>query len=143
MTALAFEASRPKALTEIPRPCGWRVLVAMVPVEQRSSGGILLPDSHLDQKQAVATTGYVIAVGPQAYKRPDTGEIPWADPGDKVLVAKYAGQRHDIKSDARAIELRIINDDEIQAVFPIGHDHGGGVPAELPSWVMALLKSAR
>lgn len=142
MTATAFEVSRPKALTEIPQPCGWRVLVAMEPVETRSAGGILLPDSHLDQKQAVATIGYVIAVGPQAYKRADTGEIPWVSGGDKVLVAKYAGQRHDVKILHQSFELRIINDDEIQAVFPTEYDHDD-VPVELPSWVSYLLKSAR
>lgn len=143
MTALAFEASRPKSLTEIPQPCGWRVLVAMVPVEQRSAGGILLPDSHLDQKQAIATTGYVIFLGPQAYRREDTGLEPWVRPGDRVLVAKYAGQRHDIKVEGQSFELRILNDDEIQAVFPIEHDYERGVPTDLPSWVSYLLKSAR
>lgn len=142
MTATAFEVSRPKALTEIPRPCGWRVLVAMVPVETKSAGGILLPDSHLDQKQAVATVGYVLALGPRAYGREDTGREPWAVEGNRVLVAKYAGQRHDIKVDGQSFELRIINDDEIQAVFPIEYDRDD-VPVDLPSWVMTLLKSAR
>jgi co-chaperonin GroES (HSP10) len=131
MTALAFEVSRPKALTEIPQPCGWRVLVAMVPVEQRSSGGILLPDSHLDQKQAVATVGYVLALGPQAYKRADTGLEPWVISGDRVLVAKYAGQRHDTKFNGQSVELRIINDDEVQAVFPEGDYR--------PDWLVDLL----
>jgi co-chaperonin GroES (HSP10) len=134
MTALAFEATRPKTLTEIPRPCGWRVLVAMVPVEQRSAGGILLPDSHLDQKQAVATTGYIISLGPQAYQRADTGLKPWVFPGNRVLVAKYAGQRHDAKVGGQSVELRIINDDEVQAVFsPSG---------EAPDWVADLIAEA-
>jgi chaperonin GroES len=142
MTALGFEVTRPKTLTDIPQPCGWRVLVAMEPVEQRSAGGILLPDSHLDQKQAIATVGYVIAIGPRAYRREDTGNVPWAVQGDRVLVAKYAGQRHDIKIVHQSFELRIINDDEIQAVFP---DTRGALddPAELPSWVSYLLKFTR
>ena len=134
MTALAFEVTRPKTLTEIPQPCGWRVLVAMVPVETRTAGGILLPDSHLDQKQAVATTGYVISVGPRAYQRDDTGFEPWAIPGDRVLVAKYAGQRHDAKVGGQSVELRLINDDEIQAVFDAGND-----APELPAWVTEIL----
>jgi co-chaperonin GroES (HSP10) len=142
MTALAFEATRPKTLTEIPRPCGWRVLVAMEPVEIKSSGGILLPDSHLDQKQAVATVGYVISLGQQAYRRADTGTVPWTIPGDRVLVAKYAGQRHDIKILHQSFELRIINDDEVQAVF-LAEGNAGGAPGELPSWVTYLLQSAR
>lgn len=130
MTSLAYEAARPKSLTEMPRPCGWRVLVAMVPVETRSAGGILLPDSHLDQKQAVATVGYVISIGPQAYRREDTGFGPWVCPGHRVLVAKYAGQRHDARVGAQSIELRIINDDEVQAVFP---------DREPPDWVVDLV----
>lgn len=136
MTSLAFEATRPKSLTEIPRPCGWRVLVAMVPVETKSAGGILLPDQLLDQKQAVATVGYVVAVGPQAYKRADTGEIPWVVPGDKVLVAKYAGQRHDARTTGQPIELRIINDDEIQAIC---EDAG----PDTPEWVVSLVRQVR
>jgi co-chaperonin GroES (HSP10) len=140
MTALDFEVTRSKALTEIPRPCGWRVLVAMIPVETKSAGGILLPDSHLDQKQAVATVGYVIAIGPQAYQRDDTGFGPWVRPGDRVLVAKYAGQRHDARVNDRVFELRIVNDDEVQAVFEYGVF---GEPAELPAWVASLLKLAR
>jgi co-chaperonin GroES (HSP10) len=142
MTALAFEATRPKALTEIPQPCGWRVLVAMEPVETKSAGGILLPDQLLDQKQAVATVGYVISIGPQAYQREDTGFGPWVRPGDRVLVAKYAGQRHDIKVLHQSFELRIINDDEVQAVFPVEYDYAEGVPAKLPSWVTYFLQSA-
>jgi co-chaperonin GroES (HSP10) len=131
MTALAFETARAGTLAAIPQPCGWRVLVAMVPVETRSAGGILLPDSHLDQKQAVATVGYVIALGPQAYGRADTGEIPWVSPGNCVLVAKYAGQRHDAKAGGQSVELRIINDDEVQAVFP--------PTGAAPDWVADLI----
>jgi co-chaperonin GroES (HSP10) len=134
MTALGFEASRPKALTEIPQPCGWRVLVAMLPVETKSAGGILLPDSHLDKTQAVATVGYIIALGPQAYQRADTGLKPWVFPGNRVLVAKYAGQRHDTRAGSGNVELRIINDDEVQAVFsPSG---------EAPDWVADLIAAA-
>jgi chaperonin GroES len=142
MTALAFEVSRPKALTEIPRPCGWRVLVAMEPVETKTAGGILLPDHHLDQKQAVATTGYVLSIGPHAYSRDDTGFGPWVSRGDRVLVAKYAGQRHDVKVDGQSFELRIINDDEIQALFETQFDRDD-VPVEDPAWVSVLLKIAR
>jgi co-chaperonin GroES (HSP10) len=131
-TALAFETAQPKPLFEIPKPCGWRVLVAMTPVETKSAGGILLPDSHLDQKQAVATVGYVVALGPQAYRRVDTGTVPWAIPGDRVLVAKYAGQRYDAKVHGETVELRLVNDDEIQAVL---EDAGKNTP----EWVVNLI----
>ena len=32
MTALAFETARPRPLSGIPIPCGWRILIAMEPV---------------------------------------------------------------------------------------------------------------
>lgn len=134
-TALEFETARPKTLLEIPRPCGWRVLVAMTPVETKSAGGILLPDSHLDQKQAVATVGYVITLGPQAYQRADTGLEAWATSGDRVLVAKYAGQRYDAKVRGETVELRLVNDDEIQAVL---EDAGENTP----EWVVNLIRKS-
>jgi len=135
MTTLDFEIAKPKALPQIPKPCGWRVLVAMVPVENKSAGGILLPDSHLDQKQAVATIGYVIAVGPQAYQRDDTGREAWVVPGDCVLVAKYSGQRHDAKIRDQMVEFRLINDDEVQGIL----DDAG---KDTPAWVVDLVHKA-
>jgi len=135
MTTLDFEIAKPKALPQIPKPCGWRVLIAMVPVENKSAGGILLPDSHLDQKQAVATIGYVISLGSQAYQRDDTGNQAWVRPGDCVLVAKYAGQRHDAKVKGESVELRLINDDEVQAVL---QDAG----EDTPSWVLDLIQKS-
>ena len=132
-TVSRFEFAQPAGLEALPRPTGWRVMVAMKPVENKSAGGILLPDRHLDQQQAVATVGYVISSGPQAYMRDDTGNQAWAGPSDQVLVAKYAGQRHDVTIAGQKIELRILNDDEIQGVFP---------PGEVPDWVTALLTQA-
>jgi co-chaperonin GroES (HSP10) len=39
---------------------------------------------------------------------------PWCDPGDTVLISKYAGTRILVDGD----EYRVINDDEVQAVIP-------------------------
>ena len=128
-TVSRFEFAQPAGLEAIPRPTGWRVMVAMRPVENKSAGGILLPDKHLDQQQAVATVGYVVALGPTAYDRPEVGSV-WVQSGNQVLTAKYAGQRHDVTIDGQKVELRIINDDEVQGVFP---------DAEAPGWVTALI----
>lgn len=130
-TVSRFEFAQPAGLEAIPAPLGWRVMIAMRPVENRTAGGILLPDRHLDQQQAVATVGYVIALGPSAYDRPELG-YRWVAVGDSVLTAKYAGQRHDVTIDGIRIELRILNDDEIQAVFP---------PGEQPAWVKTLIEA--
>lgn len=129
-TVSRFEFAHPAGLEAIPCPTGWRVMVAMRPVETKSAGGILLPDRHLDQQQAVATVGYIVSSGPAAYNRDELGGQDWCRPGDQVLVAKYAGQRHDVSVDGQKVELRIINDDEVQGVFP---------GAEPPDWVAALI----
>lgn len=134
-TVSRFEFAQAQGLNTVPIPLGWRVMIAMQPVEQKSAGGILLPDKHLDQQQAVATVGYVIAVGSTAYDRPEMG-YQWVRPGDRVLTAKYAGQRHDVTVQGQKVELRIINDDEIQAVFD-------DAETELPAWVRSLIDRAR
>lgn len=130
-TCSRFEFAQPPGLEAIPSPTGWRIMVAMRPVENKSAGGILLPDRHLDHQQAVATVGFVVSVGPAAYNRDEVGGYPWVREGDQVLVAKYAGQRHDVTLEGQKVELRIINDDEVQGVFP---------SAEPPEWVSALIK---
>jgi chaperonin GroES len=68
------------------RPLGDRVVVKIVK-EEKSSGGILLPDNAQEKPQ----TGEVIAVGPG--KTLDNGSRQTVDVqvGEKVLFAKYSG----------------------------------------------------
>jgi len=77
--------------------------------EQKSAGGIIIPDSAKEKPQEAE----VVAVGPG--KRNDKGEItpPDVKPGDKVLIGKYAG--NEVKIDDQ--ELVIIREDEILAVI--------------------------
>lgn len=132
MTTTPFEGPQAAALKDLPLPLGWRVLVAMKPVETKTAGGIILVDT--ESKQAVATEAFVVAAGPQAYTRDDMGGTPWVYPGDRVLVAKYAGQRHDVKIDGETHEFRILNDDEIQAKL---------APIQPPAFVDGAIDAAR
>jgi chaperonin GroES len=68
------------------RPLGDRVVVKIVK-EEKSAGGILLPDTAQEKPQ----TGEVIAVGPG--KTLDNGSKQPVDVavGEKVLFAKYSG----------------------------------------------------
>lgn len=132
-TVSRFEVHVADRLTRVPIPLGWRVLIAMRPVETTTKGGIILPDQHLDAKQTVATVGYVVSLGPTAYQREEMGYRRWVAPGDTVLVAKYAGQRHDTKVDGQIVELRLINDDEVQAVF---------ADENPPAWLSLLIAAA-
>ncbi len=69
------------------KPLGDRVFVKVSPSEEKTSGGILLPDTAKEKPQV----GEVAAVGPG--KRNDDGSRSPLEikVGDQVLYSKYAG----------------------------------------------------
>ncbi len=69
------------------KPLADRVLVKVSPSEEKTAGGILLPDTAKEKPQI----GEVVATGPG--KRNDDGSISAVEvkAGDKVLYSKYAG----------------------------------------------------
>ena len=69
------------------KPRGDRIFVKVSPAEEKTAGGILLPDNAQEKPQI----GEVVAVGPG--KRNDDGSRSELDVkvGDKVLYSKYAG----------------------------------------------------
>jgi len=71
-------------------PTGGHLLVLPDKVEERTAGGIFLPQETRDKEQQAATVGTLVAVGPGAWKDLDDGE-PWAAVSDKVSYARYAG----------------------------------------------------
>jgi len=99
-------------LDKMPAPTGWRILILPYRGKGQTEGGIYLPD-QLVQEQSVSTqVGYVLKVGPLAYKDPD--KFPsgaWCEEKDWVMFARYAGSRFAIDGG----EVRILNDDEILA----------------------------
>ncbi len=77
--------------------------------EQKSAGGIIIPDSAKEKPQQAE----VVAVG--AGKRNDKGEIRALDVkiGDKILIGKYAGNEVKISDE----NYLILREDEILAVI--------------------------
>ena len=69
------------------KPLGDRVFIKVSASEEKTSGGILLPDTAKEKPQL----GEVAAVGPG--KRNDDGSFTELEVkvGDKVLYSKYAG----------------------------------------------------
>jgi chaperonin GroES len=69
------------------KPLGDRVFVKVSPAEEKTEGGIYLPDNAKEKPQI----GEVVSVG--AGKRNDDGSRcePEVKVGDKVLYSKYAG----------------------------------------------------
>jgi len=98
---------------ELPTPSGWRLLVLPFTPKEKSKGGILIAQETLDKYRIAVNCGYVIKMGPLAYKDKEKFESgPWCKEGDWVIITKYAGSRLMIDGG----ELRIINEDEVQAV---------------------------
>lgn len=94
-------------------PTGGHVLILPDPVEEKTKGGIYLPDTTRDNEQRAATMGTVIAVGAGAWLDLDDGQ-PWAKVGDHVSYAKYAGVAMKGKDEQSYV---LINDNDILAVL--------------------------
>lgn len=95
----------------IPAPTGWRILLKINEVEEKTQGGIILAEISKDTARVAAQIGQVVAMGEDCYA--DTGRFTteWCKEGDWVMIGKYAGIRFHVDGE----EYRICNDDEIIA----------------------------
>ena len=73
-------------------PTGYHVLVLPDDVEEKTESGIVLATMTIEANKDTTVTGILYKVGPTAWKGFDDG-TPWADEGDRVIYAKYAGKR--------------------------------------------------
>ena len=91
------------------RPLHDRVLVRRVEADEKTSGGIIIPDSAKEKPQE----GEVVAVGPGA--RDDNGKIQPLDvkAGDKILFGKWSGT--EIKLDGE--DLLIMKESDVLGVL--------------------------
>jgi chaperonin GroES len=95
------------------QPTGGHVLVIADEVKEKTAGGIFLPETTRENEQRAATSGTIIAIGPAAWLDLDDGQ-PWAEVGDHVNYARYAGV--EMKGmDGKFYTL--INDNDILAVL--------------------------
>jgi chaperonin GroES len=93
------------------KPLGDRVLVKPINEEEKSKGGIFLPDTVSKEKPQV---GEVLAVGPGGSDK-DGKLVPMTlKKGDKVVYAKYSGT--DIKDDADEDYL-LVSEKDILAII--------------------------
>ena len=91
------------------RPLHDRVLVRRVEEEQKTAGGIIIPDTAKEKPMQ----GEVIAVGPGA--KNDKGEVAALDvkPGDRILFGKWSGT--EVKIDGE--ELLIMKESDVMGVI--------------------------
>ena len=100
---------------QLPTPTGYRVLILPRGRSAVTEGGIQLVKDTVERDTVSSVVGYVISLGPDAYKDPvKFPEGAWCEEGEWVLFGRYAGARFKIDGG----ELRILNDDEILARIP-------------------------
>ena len=91
------------------RPLHDRVLIRRVEAEEKTAGGIIIPDTAKEKPME----GEVVSVGPGA--RGDDGKIQPLDvkAGDRVLFGKWSGT--EVKLDGE--ELLIMKESDIMGVI--------------------------
>ena len=91
------------------RPLHDRVLVRRIEEDQKTSGGIIIPDTAKEKPQQ----GEVVAIGKGA--RNDNGDITPLDvkKGDRILFGKWSGS--EVKLDGE--ELLIMKESDILGII--------------------------
>ncbi|HTJ58960.1 MAG TPA: co-chaperone GroES [Devosiaceae bacterium] len=91
------------------RPLHDRVVVRRLDSEEKTKGGIIIPDTAKEKP----SEGVVVAVGPGA--RDDSGKIiaPDVKEGDRILFGKWSGT--EVKLDGQ--DLLIMKESDIMGVI--------------------------
>ncbi len=119
MTSIALVNPLPKKeqaqkkATQLPEPKGFKLLIALPDIEEKTEGGILKASETIRNESVATVVGFVLKLGPDAYKdekRFPSG--PYCKEGDWVVFRAYSGTRVKIHDK----EFRIINDDTVEAV---------------------------
>ncbi len=94
------------------RPLHDRVVIRRIEQEEKTAGGIIIPDTAKEKPQE----GEIIAVGPGA--RGEDGTLHPLDvkPGDRVLFGKWSGT--EVKVDGE--ELLIMKESDVMGVIEAG-----------------------
>jgi chaperonin GroES len=110
------------------RPLGDRVVVRRVKEDQKTAGGIIIPETAQEKPQE----GEIIAVGPGALDDNGKRVIPEVQTGDFVLFGKWSGS--EVKIDGE--ELLIMKESDIMGVVT------GRKPTNVVSGRKTLKKAA-
>ena len=91
------------------RPLNDRILIKRIPSEEKTAGGLFIPDNAKDKPQE----GEVVAVGEGRHLENGKVRPLEVKKGDRIIFRKYAG--NEVTLDG--VEHIILREDEILAVF--------------------------
>jgi chaperonin GroES len=91
------------------RPLEDRVVIQQIEAEEKTAGGIVLPDTAKDKPQK----GKVVAVGDGRITKDGKRRELQVKVGDHVLFTSYAGEEFKVEGDKKVLLMR---EDDILAV---------------------------
>lgn len=99
------------------QPMEYNVVIRMDPVQDKSAGGIFLPETKKDRDELACDEGTLVAVSPLAFNYGDWpgGEVP-ARIGDRVLFSQYSGRIWE----REGVKYRLLKDKEVIGVVERG-----------------------
>lgn len=114
MTEAAVKISEQEFEAQLPKPVGYRLLIALPQAPETYEGTqILKTDTERNRDHIMSIIGLVVDMGEQAYS--DADRFPtgaWCQPGDYVMFRMNSGTRFKMGD----TEYRLMNDDSIEAV---------------------------
>lgn len=104
----------PDVLAKLPQPKGYRILIVVPEVEEKTKGGIIRPDVLKSKEETASIVGQVINLGPDCYGDFDRfPNGPYCKEGDWVMFRAYSGTRFKVNGK----EFRLINDDSVEGTL--------------------------
>ena len=98
---------------KLPEPVGYKILIAVPELNEKTDGGLYMPDNLKQAEETASIIGYVLKVGSVAYSDPERfPDGAWRKEGDFIIFRSYSGTRFKVMGK----EFRIINDDTVEAV---------------------------
>jgi chaperonin GroES len=93
------------------KPIGDRLIVQRVEAQEKTAGGILLPDNARTKPQR----GKVLAVGPGRLKKDGTRVPPQVKVGDTILFTTWAGDEFRERSTTN--DILVMREEDVLAVL--------------------------
>jgi len=99
--------------TQLPEPAGYKILIALPEVDEKTEGGIIKAQQTKQLEEVGSIVGFVMKLGPDAYQDKEKfPNGPYCKEGDFILMRSYSGTRFNIHDK----EFRLINDDSVEAI---------------------------
>ena len=114
MTEDAVKISDAELELQLPKPVGYRILVALPqPKDTFDGSSILKTETAKNHDHIMSIIGLVVDMGSGAYADKERfPDGPWCKEGDYVMFRMNSGTRFTVEG----IEYRLMNDDSVEAV---------------------------